>query len=71
MLGWDAGNFHLSASLFLLAPTGDYSTRQLANTSLNRWRWYHGSPQPISIRNPNGSERGVIVSTDPIASRPV
>ena len=37
MLGWDAGNFHWSGALFVLAPTGDYSTRQLANTSLNRW----------------------------------
>ena len=37
MFGWDAGNFHWSGALFLLAPTGDYSTRQLANTSLNRW----------------------------------
>ena len=37
MLGWDAGNFHWSGALFVLAPTGDYSTSQLANTSLNRW----------------------------------
>jgi hypothetical protein len=37
MLGWNAGNFHWSGALFMLAPTGDYSTRQLANTSLNRW----------------------------------
>ena len=37
MLGWDVGIFHWSGALFVLAPTGDYSTRQLANTSLNRW----------------------------------
>ena len=36
-LGWNEGNFHWSAALFALAPTGDYSTSQLANTSLNHW----------------------------------
>lgn len=33
MLGWDAGNFHWNFALFGLAPTGDYSTTQIANTS--------------------------------------
>jgi len=37
ILGWNAGNFHWNFALFGLAPTGDYSTRQLANTSLNHW----------------------------------
>ena len=37
MLGWNAGNFHWNVSVFGFAPTGDYSTRQLANASLNRW----------------------------------
>jgi hypothetical protein len=37
ILGWNAGNFHWNFSLFGFAPTGDYSTRQLANTSLNHW----------------------------------
>lgn len=37
ILGWNAGNLHWDVSVFALAPTGDYSTRQLANTSLNHW----------------------------------
>ncbi|MGV1013454.1 MAG: SphA family protein [Methyloceanibacter sp.] len=37
ILGWHSGKFNWSTSLFFLAPTGDYSTRQLANTSLNHW----------------------------------
>ena len=37
MLGWDEGNFHWNFALFALAPTGDYSTTQIANTSLNHW----------------------------------
>ncbi|ODS01328.1 hypothetical protein AUC68_00185 [Methyloceanibacter methanicus] len=37
ILGWDEGNFHWNVAMFVLAPTGDYSTRQLANTSLNHW----------------------------------
>jgi hypothetical protein len=37
LLGWNEGNFHWNFALFGLAPTGDYSTRQLANTSLNHW----------------------------------
>jgi hypothetical protein len=37
VLGWDAGNFHWNLGVFGFAPTGDYSTRQLANTSLNHW----------------------------------
>ncbi len=37
ILGWNAGNFHWNFSLFGFAPTGDYSKRQLANTSLNHW----------------------------------
>lgn len=37
VLGWDAGNFHWNVGVFGFAPTGDYSTRQLANTGLNHW----------------------------------
>ncbi len=37
MLGWHAGKFNWSTNLYFLAPTGDYSTRQLANTGLNHW----------------------------------
>lgn len=37
VLGWNEGNFHWNFALFALAPTGDYSTSQLANTSLNHW----------------------------------
>jgi hypothetical protein len=37
ILGWNAGNLHWNFSLFGFAPTGDYSRRQLANTSLNHW----------------------------------
>jgi hypothetical protein len=37
ILGWNAGNFHWNFALFGFAPTGDYSRRQLANTSLNHW----------------------------------
>jgi hypothetical protein len=37
LLGWDRGNFHWNVAAFALAPTGDYSRRQLANTSLNHW----------------------------------
>jgi hypothetical protein len=37
VLGWNAGNFHWNFALFGFAPTGEYSTRQLANTSLNHW----------------------------------
>jgi len=37
VLGWNAGNFHWNVGVFGFAPTGDYSTRQLANTSLNHW----------------------------------
>jgi len=37
MLGWNAGNFHWNVGVFGFAPTGDYSTKQLANTSLNHW----------------------------------
>ena len=37
VLGWNAGNFHWNIGVFGFAPTGDYSTRQLANTSLNHW----------------------------------
>ena len=37
VLGWNEGNFHWNVAVFGFAPTGDYSTRQLANTSLNHW----------------------------------
>ena len=37
VLGWNEGNFHWNVGVFGFAPTGDYSTRQLANTSLNHW----------------------------------
>jgi hypothetical protein len=35
LLGWNAGNVHWNFALFGLAPTGDYSIRQLANMSLS------------------------------------
>ena len=37
LLGWHSGKFNWSTALYFLAPTGDYSRRQLANTSLNHW----------------------------------
>ncbi|MBK5198058.1 MAG: transporter [Methyloceanibacter sp.] len=37
ILGWDAGNFHWNIGVFGLAPTGEYSKKDLANTSLNHW----------------------------------
>jgi hypothetical protein len=37
LLGWNSGNFHWNFATFALAPTGDYSRKQLANTSLNHW----------------------------------
>ncbi|MET0380676.1 MAG: transporter [Methyloceanibacter sp.] len=37
LLGWHAGNFHWNFATFALAPTGDYSKKQLANTGLNHW----------------------------------
>lgn len=37
VLGWNAGKFHWNVAVFGFAPTGDYSTKQLANTSLNHW----------------------------------
>lgn len=37
IIGWHAGKFNWSTALYVLAPTGDYSRRQLANTSLNHW----------------------------------
>ncbi len=37
IIGWHAGNFHWNVAVFALVPTGDYSKRQLANTSLNHW----------------------------------
>jgi len=37
VLGWDAGKFHWNVGVFGFAPTGNYSTRQLANTGLNHW----------------------------------
>lgn len=37
VLGWNAGNFHWNFAAFGFAPTGDYSKKQLANTSLNHW----------------------------------
>ena len=37
ILGWNQGNFHWNFAVFALAPTGDYSTKQLANTGLNHW----------------------------------
>jgi hypothetical protein len=35
--GWNAGNFHWNVGVFSFAPTGEYSKKQLANTSLNHW----------------------------------
>lgn len=37
VLGWNAGKLHWNVAVFGFAPTGDYSTKQLANTSLNHW----------------------------------
>ena len=37
LLGWDAGNFHWNVGVFGFAPTGEYSRKDLANTSLNHW----------------------------------
>jgi hypothetical protein len=37
VLGWDAGNFHWNVGVFGFAPTGKYSRKDLANTSLNHW----------------------------------
>jgi hypothetical protein len=37
VIGWNAGNFHWNVGVFGFAPTGDYSKKQLANTSLNHW----------------------------------
>jgi hypothetical protein len=37
VLGWNAGNFHWNVGVFGFAPTGDYSKKRLANTSLNHW----------------------------------
>jgi hypothetical protein len=37
VVGWNAGNFHWNVGVFGFAPTGDYSKKQLANTSLNHW----------------------------------
>lgn len=36
-LGWHSGNFYWNTGVTIFAPTGDYSTRQLASTSLNHW----------------------------------
>jgi hypothetical protein len=37
VLGWSSGNFYWNFALFGMAPTGEYSTHNLANTSLNHW----------------------------------
>jgi hypothetical protein len=37
MLGWHHGKLNWSTNFYFLAPTGDYSRRQLANTGLNHW----------------------------------
>jgi len=37
ILGWNEGNFHWNFAMFGFAPTGLYSTNNLANTSLNHW----------------------------------
>jgi hypothetical protein len=37
------------------APTGAYSTHNLADTSLKRWAAFPPSPSPISIQNRNAS----------------
>jgi hypothetical protein len=36
-LGWSRGNFYWNVGVTGFAPTGEYSTHSLANTSLNRW----------------------------------
>jgi hypothetical protein len=37
ILGWHSGKLNWSFGLYGLAPTGEYSVNNLANTSLNRW----------------------------------
>jgi len=37
LLGWHSGNFFWNAGMTAFAPTGVYSTRNLASTSLNHW----------------------------------
>jgi hypothetical protein len=37
ILGWQQGNFYWNFALFGLAPTGEYSKSELANTSINHW----------------------------------
>ena len=36
-LYWNAENFHVSVANFIVTPTGDYDTSDLANTGLNYW----------------------------------
>lgn len=36
-LGWSSGNFYWNVGVTGFAPTGSYSTHNLANISLNRW----------------------------------
>ena len=37
ILGWHSGNFWWNLGVFGFAPTGEYSKRDLANTSLHHW----------------------------------
>ena len=37
MLGWNFGQFHVSAALGVYAPTGDYSVGRIIDVGLNRW----------------------------------
>jgi hypothetical protein len=37
IVGWHAGNFHWSAALSVITPTGSYNNAALANTGMNYW----------------------------------
>jgi hypothetical protein len=37
ILFWNHGNFHFTLSEFIVTPTGEYDTDDLANTGLNYW----------------------------------
>ena len=37
MLFWNRGNFHISLAEFIVMPTADYDSNDLANSGLNYW----------------------------------
>jgi hypothetical protein len=37
ILFWNKGNFHFTFAEYIIAPTGEYDTNDLANTGLNYW----------------------------------